>query len=58
MKVLQEFVAHLNDEQKIQNNQILLSAEFKKKLSIINATLSKDIYELSYTMFEDSYPRK
>lgn len=58
MKVLEDFIMHLNEEQQIQNNQILLTEEIRQKLSAINATLSKDIYELSYALFEDSYPRK
>ena len=58
MKVLEDFIIHLNDEQKIQKNQILLTEDIQQKLNTINATLSKDIYELSFALFEDSYPRK
>ena len=58
MKVLQEFIVHLNDEQKIQNNQILLTEEIQKKLNSINKMLSKDIYDLNYALFEDLQVRK
>jgi hypothetical protein len=58
IKILEDFIVHLNDEQKIQSNKILLSEDIQQKLSVINATLSKDIYELSFALFEDSHPRK
>ncbi len=58
MKELEDFIVHLNDEQQIQNNQILLSAELKQKLDYINSTLNKEIYELNLSLIEDLYPGK
>lgn len=58
IKGLQDFIIHLNDEQQIQNNQILLTDEIQQKLNTISATLSKDIYELSFGLFEDLHTRK
>ncbi len=58
MKVLEDFIVHLNEEQQIQNNQILLSSELKQKLDNINSKLNKEIYELNLNLIEDLYPRK
>jgi hypothetical protein len=58
IKVLEDFIVQIGDEQKAQNNQLLLSEELKGKLSQINATLSKDIYEVNFKLVEDLYPRK
>lgn len=58
MKVLEDFIVHLNEEQQIQNNQILLSSELKQKLDNINSKLNKEIYELNLSLIEDLYPGK
>lgn len=58
MKVLEDFIVHLNNEQKIQNNKILLSAELKQKLDHINSKLNEEIYELNLSLIEDLYPGK
>ena len=58
MKLLEDFIIHLNKEQQIKNNQIILTEDIQQKLSSINALLSKDIYELSFSLFEDLHPRK
>jgi hypothetical protein len=58
IKVLEDFIVQIGDEQKAQNNQLKLSEELKFKLTQINATLSKDIYEVNFKLVEDLYPRK
>lgn len=58
IKILEDFIVQISNEQKAQNNQLLLSEELKQKLSHINATLNKDIYEVNFNLFEELYPRK
>lgn len=58
IKVLEDFIVQISNEQKVQDNQLQLSEELKEKLTQINATLSKDIYEVNFKLVEDLYPRK
>lgn len=58
IKILEEFIVQITQEQKTQNNQLQLSEELKQKLTHINATLSKDIYEVNFNLVEELYPRK
>lgn len=58
IKVLEDFIVQISEEQKIQSNQLKLSDELKERLSHINATLSKDIYEVNFKLVEELYPRK
>lgn len=58
IKVLEDFVMQLSNEQKLQNSQLQLSAELKQKLNDINSKLNKEIYELNLSLIEDLYPGK
>ena len=58
IKILEEFIVQITNEQKAQSNQLQLSEELKQKLTHINATLSKDIYEMNFKLVEEIYPRK
>ena len=58
IKVLEDFIVQMSNEQKTQNNQLQLSEELREKLTHINATLSKDIYEVNFNLVEELYPRK
>jgi hypothetical protein len=58
MKVLEDFIVQISNEQQVQSNQLQLSDELKKKLVHINSVLSKDIYDLNYKLVEELYPRK
>lgn len=58
IKVLEDFIVQISNEQQTQNNQLQLSEEIKDKLTQINATLSKNIYEVNFKLVEDLYPRK
>ncbi|MCF6128246.1 hypothetical protein L1S35_01070 [Flavobacterium sp. AS60] len=58
IKVLEDFIVQLSDEQKLQNSQLQLSAELKQKLNDINSKLNKEIYELNLSLIEDLYPGK
>lgn len=58
IKVLEAFIVQISNEQKAQNNQLVLSEELKQKLIQINTTLNKDIYEVNFNLFEELYPRK
>lgn len=58
IKVLEDFIVQISNEQQTQNNQLQLSEELKDKLTQINATLSKNIYEVNFKLVEDLYPRK
>ncbi|MGV3695573.1 hypothetical protein [Flavobacterium sp.] len=58
IKVLEDFIVEISNEQKAQDNQLKLSDELRDKLKHINATLSKDIYEVNFKLVEELYPRK
>ncbi len=58
IKILEDFIAQINSEQKIQSNQLLLSDELKEKLKHVNATLSEDIYDINFKLVEQLYPGK
>lgn len=58
IKTLEDFIVQISNEQKAQNNQLQLSDELQQKLTQINATLSKDIYEVNFKLVEELYPRK
>ena len=58
IKMLEDFIVQISEEQKTQSNQLKLSEELKEKLNLINATLSKDIYEVNFKLVEELYPRK
>ncbi|HNP33633.1 MAG TPA: hypothetical protein PKN96_10100 [Flavobacterium sp.] len=58
IKILEEFIVQITNEQKAQNNQLQLSEELKEKLIHINTTLNKDIYDINFKLFEELYPRK
>lgn len=58
LQSLEEIMQQLYLEQKIQNNQMQLSDELKRKLHQINFMLNKDIYDLNYDMFHTLYPKK
>lgn len=58
IKVLEDFIVQISNEQQTQSNQLQLSDELKEKLTLINATLSKDIYEMNFKLVEELYPRK
>jgi len=53
IKVLEDFFIHINQENRVQNNQLQLTEELKQKLQQINATLNKDIFDLNYQLFEE-----
>ena len=52
LKMLEEFIRKINRQQVIQNNQLQLSDDMKEKLKSINTTLSNDIFDLNYELFE------
>ena len=58
IKILEEFIVQLSKEQKFQSNQLKLSDDLNHKVTHINATLNKDIYEVNFKLFEELYPRK
>jgi predicted Holliday junction resolvase-like endonuclease len=58
IKILEDFIVQISNEQKAQNNQLQLSEELKKKLTHINATLSKDIYDVNFKLVEELYSGK
>lgn len=58
IKILEDFIVQLSNEQQLKNNQLQLSEELKKKLVQINSSLSKDIYDLNFKLVEELYPRK
>lgn len=58
IKALEEIIVQISNEQKAQDSQLQLSDELKEKLSQINATLSRDIYEVNFSLVEGLYPRK
>ncbi|TBX65364.1 hypothetical protein EZL74_12160 [Flavobacterium silvisoli] len=53
LQVLEEFIIHISQEQRVQNNQLLITQELKQKMKTVNATLSKEIFDLNYQLFEE-----
>lgn len=58
IKILEEFIVQLRNEQQLQNNQLQLSEELKMKLTQINSVLNNDIYDINFKLVEELYPRK
>ncbi len=58
IKILEDFIVQISKEQESQNNQLQLSEELKERLTQINATLYKDIYEVNFNLVGELYPRK
>lgn len=58
IKFLEDFIEQLNNEQKLRDNQLQLSAELRQKLNYINSTLNKEIYELNLDLIKDLYAGK
>ena len=56
--ILEGLIVQISTEQKAQNNQLQLSEDLKSKLANINATLSKEIYEVNFKLVDELYPRK
>lgn len=52
LKTLEEFILKIDKQQAIQHNQLQLSDDMRHKLKSINATLSNDIFDLNYELFE------
>lgn len=55
---LEDFIIQLSIEQKKQNNQLILSDDLKQKIALINQTISQNIYDLNYQLFEEHYPKR
>jgi cell division protein FtsB len=55
---LEDFIIQLSIEQKKQNNQLILSDDLKQKIALINQTISQNIYDLNYELFEEHYPKR
>ena len=58
IKILEDFIVQVTNEQQMQSNQLQLSEELKQKLALINSTLNTAIYEVNFTLVEDLYPKK
>lgn len=58
IKILEDFIMQLNNEQQLQNNQLELSEELKQKLTKINATLNSAIYDINFKLVEELYSKK
>lgn len=56
--LLKEVIFQLNREQKRQNNQLILSDSLKQKIILINQTMSQNIYDLNFDLFEENYPKR
>lgn len=55
---LQQFIIQLSEEQKKQNNQLVLSDDLKQKIVAINQSISQDLYDLNFELFASSFPKK
>lgn len=49
---LEEIIEKNEYTNKIQDNQLLISNEFDQKIKVINTTLSTDILDVNYELFE------
>ena len=56
--LLKEVIFQLNREQKKQNNQLVLSDDLKQKIVLINQTITKNIFDLNFDLFEENYPKR
>lgn len=56
--LMKEVIFRLNLEQKRQNSQLILSDDLKQKITLINQTLSQNIYEINFDLIDDNYPKR
>ncbi|MBA4134574.1 MAG: hypothetical protein C0525_07605 [Flavobacterium sp.] len=57
LEPLEQLMIQLNEDCKNQSLQIQLSEDLKVKMKEVNAALSRNIFDLNYQLFEDSYPK-
>lgn len=58
IKVLEEFIIQVKNEQTNQNIKLQLSDELRQKLKTINEVLNKDIFDLNYELFDQLSKKK
>ena len=58
IKILEECMIHINNEQFLQNSQLQVTDELKQRLKLINETLNSEIFDLNYRLFEEIQSRK
>lgn len=51
IKVLEDFVYQISNEQHIQTDKLALSEALRQKMRDVNSVLNKDIFELNYELF-------
>ncbi len=58
LKVFEDFMVELNNEDQKQSLQLQISDDLKIKMNEVNTALSKNVFELNYQLLEDLYPKK
>ncbi|NMH25581.1 hypothetical protein [Flavobacterium solisilvae] len=58
LKLLNQLINDLNSQQEMQNCQINISVEFRDRLNQIVNEINRDVFELSFQLFEENYQKK
>ena len=58
LKLLNQLINDLNSQQELQNCQINISVEFRDRLDQIVNEINRDVFELSFQLFEENYQKK
>ena len=58
LKLLNQLINDLNSQQELQNCQINISVEFRDRLNQIVNETNRDVFELSFQLFEENYQKK
>lgn len=58
LKLLNQLINDLNSQQEMQNCQINISVEFRDRLDQIVNEINRDVFELSFQLFEENYQKK
>ncbi len=58
LKLLNQLINDLNSQQELQNCQINISVEFRDRLNQIVNEINRDVFELSFQLFEENYQKK
>jgi hypothetical protein len=58
LRPLEQLMVQLNEDCKNQSLQIQLSEDLKTKMKEVNTVLSRNVFDLNYQLFENSFPKK
>lgn len=58
LRLLNELMNDLNNQQELQDSQINISNELRERLKQIVDEINQDIFDLNYQLFEENYQKK